>query len=347
MSMETSEWLNTMCLIGFADKRGKAWHYREASQGDEPNHYDGPVPQDDVLRRLFNWEAVERELYVARSDGSREHARLVEGRKAICRSDDGTVLGIFKDGYQGHSYREWLLDNVSTILDDSLAIGSAGLLRGGGQAWVQVEMPDNITTPEGVEFRPSLLAATSFDGSLATTYGRKVQVVVCDNTLSAALSEDGQRLKVKHTRYSNLRLKDAREALAIVHTMADDFAAEVARLTAHKVSASAWERVLDIVMPLPENYGQKGAAKSSVPRKRQEIVNLYRYDERCAPWQGTAFGVLQAFNTWQHHVATVKGDKGRVQRNYERAITNVGENFDAEILAAVAAATEHEPVTAQ
>jgi hypothetical protein len=82
--------------------------------------------------------------------------------------------------------------------------------------------------------------------------------------------------------------------------------------------------------------------KSSNPRKRNEIVQLYRADERCAPWAGTAFGVLQTFNTWQHHVATVKGDKGRVQRNYERAITNVGQRFDAEILTAVAAAVQHD-----
>jgi phage/plasmid-like protein (TIGR03299 family) len=339
MSMETSDWLNTMCLIGYTDKRGEAWHYREASQGEESNHYPGPVPVPDILRRLFNFTVEERDVFVARADGSREHSRKIEGRKAMTCSDNGDVLGIFKDGYKGHSYQEWLLDKVASILDDTLGVGSAGLLRGRGQAWVQIEVPESITTPEGVEFRPSLLAATSYDGSLATTYGRKVQVVVCDNTLSAALSEGGQRLKIKHSRYSDLKLNDARQALAIVHSMGDAFAAEVANLTAHKVSEGAFERVLDLVLPLPDPTSK---TKSSAPRKREEIIQLYRADERAAPWRGTAFGVLQAFNTWQHHVATVKGEsKGRVQRNYERAITNVGEKFDADILTAIAAATQH------
>ena len=43
-------------------------------------------------------------------------------------------------------------------------------------------MPDTIATPDGVTFRPNLLATTSFDGSIATTYKRTVTITVCDNT---------------------------------------------------------------------------------------------------------------------------------------------------------------------
>ena len=134
------------------------------------------------------------------------------------------MLGIFKDGYQPHQYAEWLLKNVAAILDADLAIGSAGLLKGGRQAWVSVETPDTITTPEGVAYRPNLLAVASFDGSLATTYKPVVTNVVCDNTMAAGLREAGPQFKVKSTRNSMGRLSDAREALGIVHTIADDFA---------------------------------------------------------------------------------------------------------------------------
>ena len=79
---------------------------------------------------------------------------VVEGRQAICRSDDstGAVMGIFGPGYTRHQYREWLLSTVADLLDDDLAISSAGLLRGGAVAWVEVAMPETITTPEGVAF---------------------------------------------------------------------------------------------------------------------------------------------------------------------------------------------------
>jgi len=159
----------------------------------------------DVQGRLFHWTADSRRLAVEvpadpqsmtqqGEDGTPVRWAPVTDRQAICRSDDstGSVLGIFGLGYTRHQYREWLLTTVADLLDDDLVISSAGLLRGGAIAWVEVSMPDTITTPEGVAFRPNLLATTSFDGSIATTYKRTVTDTVCDNTRACALAEQGQ-----------------------------------------------------------------------------------------------------------------------------------------------------------
>ncbi|MDQ3678189.1 MAG: DUF932 domain-containing protein, partial [Actinomycetota bacterium] len=244
-------------------------------------------------------------------------------RKAMLRppgalgpADDGAILGIFRSGYAGHDYEEWLLEQVAAILDDDLAIGSAGLLKGGAVAWVSIEMPDTIQTPEGVDFRPFLLAATSFDGSIATTYGRKVQLAVCDNTLAVALREHGQQVKVRHSRYSQLKLADAREALAMVHTIADDFAAEVSRLTAVRVSDGDWAHFLDDIAPVP---GDEGRARTIALTKRERLTRLWNHDMRVAPWRGTAWGAVQAVNTYTHHEGVVRG-MGRAERNMLRAV---------------------------
>jgi len=55
-------------------------------------------------------------------------------------------MGIFSPGYTMHQYQEWLLTTVGDILDDTLAISSAGLLKAGAIAWVEVSVPDSITT---------------------------------------------------------------------------------------------------------------------------------------------------------------------------------------------------------
>ncbi len=62
MSRESLTWLNRNTLIGFTTKRGTAWHSRARHQGDEPNHYPGPIPVSDVKRRLFGWEPVRAPL---------------------------------------------------------------------------------------------------------------------------------------------------------------------------------------------------------------------------------------------------------------------------------------------
>jgi phage/plasmid-like protein (TIGR03299 family) len=318
MSKETATWLNQNTLIGFTDKRGHAWHYRANEQGAEPNHYPGAVPVADVKRRLFAWEAVEGTL--AATVLSADGVLVVQDpeRKAIVRPDTGVILGVFKDGYTIHQYQEWLLETVAQLLDDELSIGSAGLLKGGGVAWVSVEVPDTITTPEGVTFRPNLLAATSHDGSLSTTFQRVVTNTVCDNTMSAALSEGGPRLKVKHSRYSRIRLQGARDALALVHTVAEDFAAQVAQLSAVKVSERQFATFLDGLIPLASDASQR--SRTMAENKRESYMRLWSHDSRVAPWRGTAYGVLQAVNTHEHHEGIVRG-MDRAERNMLRAAT--------------------------
>jgi hypothetical protein len=64
-----------------------------------------------------------------------------------------------------------------------------------------------------------------------------------------------------------------------------------------------------------------------------EIAALYQNDNRVAPWKGTALGVLQAFNTWGHHVRATRGDTNRVERNMIEAINGTTDKSDRDVLA--------------
>jgi hypothetical protein len=57
-------YLNINTLIGNTDARGHAWHYRAEDQGEQSNHYPGPIPIEDVRRRLCCWTAQSRPLAV-------------------------------------------------------------------------------------------------------------------------------------------------------------------------------------------------------------------------------------------------------------------------------------------
>jgi phage/plasmid-like protein (TIGR03299 family) len=157
-------------------------------------------------------------------------------------------------------------------------------------AWVEVSVSDTITTPEGVAFRPNLLATTSFEGSIATTYKRSITDLVRDNTRDAALAEDGQQFKVKHSRNSALQLAPAMPAIQMIYTVADDFAREVARLCAVPVSPGQWKRFLALQTPTHGLSGQTltGRALTIAERKRDRLMALYASDPRVSPWAGTA-----------------------------------------------------------
>lgn len=351
MSAETMEWLNTNTLVGFVANRGNAWHYRADLQGEEPNHYTEAIPVADVQRRLFDWEAVERPLYMgvpADMDSATsvdDNGNLIrfqkdDTRKAIVHGRTGEVFGVFKDGYVIHQYQDALIRNIQNLVDDDIQIGSAGLLRNGGAAWVSLEMDENVHTKAGMEFRPHLLAATSHNGTLASTYKRVTTRVVCDNTCEMALAEDGQVVKVKHSKHSSLKIASARDVLGILTNLGEKAAAEIDALAAWTVTPAEFRSFMEKFVPVPAEADAPQAAVTRAVNTRAAMIGLWERDERVTPWKGTALGVQQMVNTHRQHVRTVsKANTDRLERNMLDLLHGRTGEADRDALRVLAAVT--------
>lgn len=311
MSRETIEDLNTNTLIGMTDRRGKAWHWRKGAD----NHYPDAIPVQVVRDRLFNWSAVQGTVHATALTDTGVLRSDATDKKAVMRSDTGAVLGIHGSTYKIHQYDQWLIDNVATLLDADLVIGSAGLLQGGRKAWVQIELRDTLEV-NGEKLRPYLTAATAHDGSMATSYVTGAIRTVCDNTLDAALHAADSTFKVRHSTNSLTKIGAARDALGIIHQVADEFEAQVKALTAQVVTDAQWKEFVER-FSAPSSSTER--SKSMARNKMGQLNRLYRYDERVAPWAGTAWGAVMAVNTWGQHVKTVKGAT-RDQRNQLNAL---------------------------
>jgi phage/plasmid-like protein (TIGR03299 family) len=334
MSKETGKTLNTMTLIGNVAKRGyNAWHYRAELQGAEPNHYDGAIPVEDVRRRLFNFEAVEQPIFVGIRDAEGNIVRYIEqtDRKAIVRNDNNHVMGVFKDSYAIHQFDQWLIENVSTIIDDkNLVIDSAGCLREGAIAWVTIASPDNLETSAGFPVRPYILATTSHNGTISTTYKQVYNAPVCDNTLFAGLREDGATSRTRHSKHSVSRIQGIRDAMDIVFSMGEDIVAEIERLGSISVTDREWDAIVNRLVPIGAVGDVPQSAISKMENKQEILRQMYRNDPMVAPWSGSALGVLQAFNTYTHHVSG-KNDN-RAERNAMSAINGKIQQADAKVL---------------
>lgn len=341
MSMETTEWLNRNVLRGFTDKRGRAWHYSAAAQGDEGNHYPGAIPVDDLYRRLFGWSAVPRPVFVPATDPTHIDMMSVEspdgnggtvtvqlpdpstpigfrrvpGSMAWVRSDTEDVLGIHGDGYNGHQYAEWLVKNVLTMVGGDMNVANAGLLKNGAVAWVQIERPENVAGDHGIEVRPFILATTSFDGSIATLIKDGWTDTVCDNTYARFLSEAGNIYREKHTRNSFFDVTKARIALDVVTESA---LSDIGRLLAIDVTDADWSKFVQAHAPIDDDSSKR--AVTMAENQRGELTRLWNTDNRVSPWRGTAWGVVQAVNTFNSHLATVRNVSGRFERNMMNAV---------------------------
>jgi Domain of unknown function (DUF932) len=108
----------------------------------------------------------------------------------------------------------------------------------------------------------------------------------------------------------------------MIHTITEVFAKENARLCSTPVTEGTWTRFLDEYVPRVGDHGHQltGKALTLAEQKRTSLDQLYRTDERVTPWSGTAHGVLQAVNTYEHHLKPVRGTT-RTDRNMLRTIT--------------------------
>lgn len=334
MSKETALTLNTKTLIGNVAKRGyNAWHYRADLQGVESNHYDGAIPIEDVRRRLFDFKAMEQPVFVGIRDEQGNIVRYIEqtDRKAIVRDDNNHVMGVFKDSYAIHQYDQWLIDNVSTIIDNKvLGVDSAGVLRDGAIAWVAIASPDNLQTNAGFPVRPYILATTSHNGTIATTYKQVYNAPVCDNTLFASLREDGATSRTRHSKHSVARIQGIRDAMDIMFSMGENIVAEIERLGSITVTDREWDAIINRIVPIGEVGETAQSAISKMENKQETIRHMYRNDPMVAPWAGSALGVLQAFNTFQHHVSG--NNKNRVERNAMGALNGKIQQSDAMVM---------------
>lgn len=330
MSRETLNWLNNNTLIGMGRK---AWHFSQAEQGVEANHYAGAIPVADVARRLFHWHAMPVDLGYTAPDGT---FRQASDKMGLVHSVTGDLLGVHSRKYAIHDFQDSLLGGVQKILGNGLGIESAGLLSKGAIGWVSVSLPDTstVTLGEGsnVEYLTRLLAFGSHNGKFPTSYKLVNTLVVCDNTLAMATGEkDRPEYKIRHTVNSVVRVESAHQALGLIVAGQDAFSQEIAKLVDTSVSDAQWSAFVQAMAPIADD-AVKGKGVTMAENKRERLTELWNADPRVAPWKGTAFGAFQAVNTYQHWDAIVRGAE-RQERNTLAQLDGTWEKHDDATLA--------------
>lgn len=332
MSRESYEWLAKNVLAGFQApeyNRPVWWHRLAEEQGHAPRTWAGAVPFEDAHELLAGWEPVVSKLYD-------EDMQEVETAKLVKTPDGKAVIGA---EHVLHLYGEWLTGTIREVIGDEVQISSAGLLNGRMQAWVTVERPKTAMGPGGIEFAPFITFSTSLDGSLASQINQSTQLPICDNTMHIARS---QGLAFKHTSKSGGKLGLYRAVTQSLLQGETNFSKILDELLTQQVNDTEFSQILNALVPISEQ--DKPAKRTRSERKRQQIETLYRHDSRVTQWTGTAFGALQAVNTWNQHMSQLRNTSGvemtdtdlRAMRNYSDRMRNVkGQTEDERVVSVI------------
>ena len=349
MSQESMGWLARNVVAGFRDTREPWWAKYAEAEGWATNLFPADVPMEAVEKLLTSWSPIEAGLYdvdmdrvqtLYDADMKPVQAVLVsdidqiDTHKLLKASDTGERMTVIGIDHAIHTYRNWLTGTVQECVGDEAKVSSAGLLRKRAQAWVQIERPETAVGPDGIRFSPYVTLSTSYDGSLTSQINQNVQMTVCDNTLAISRNQ-GLSAKIRHTKNSAGMLGTYRGVMTAIMQGETDFREELERQLAVQVDDTAFSRFIEAFIPISED--DIPAKKTRSERKRQEITQLYKGDERVAAWKGTEFGVVQAVNTWNTHMSQLRDMTGlslddtnlRAMRNYaQRLKTPRGDSPD-------------------
>jgi phage/plasmid-like protein (TIGR03299 family) len=141
----------------------------------------------------------------------------IPGHFATVRTDTNQPLGVVGSRYEVVQNRDALSFFDPALGEGAAAIDSVGSLAGGKRAFMLAKIPEVVEIVPGDAVERYLLFSNSHDGSSAVEVLFTPVRVVCQNTLSAALSDAKRkkagRVSIRHTAGAKERLEAAHEVL--------------------------------------------------------------------------------------------------------------------------------------
>ena len=331
MSAETIEWLNENVLVGYTDTNGKAWHATDTAASIE-NHFAAEVPLERVTD-LLGFPVTQEPLQHVGAGGF----VASDAHSVIYRPDNGRVFSVMSSGYQIHPYVETLLDGLNGVLaTDELKIGSAGLLRGGARAWVQVNAPETLQVG-GDTLLPFVTASTSLDGSQSTRFTLGAQRAVCDNTLDMSFMFASGTYSLRHTRHSLAAFnpETVADTIGVLADVSASLDLRVDMFLDTTVSEAQWAAIAADLAGIDPDM-EPGRGRSIAETKESALWEAWNADMD-AQYAGTAWGALQAVNTYWNHSRPLRNMSGtsRYERNYEALIAGDTRKNDSDAVAAL------------
>lgn len=305
----------------FVFKTGQSpWHGLGAEITDPMD-----IPAALRLARLADWNLRKEPIYV-RDEDRKVFRQVKNGHVAVYRPGDGKPLGIVGTDYEIFSNEETFLGLGSALGQLGLPVLTAGSLREGSRTFMCFEHPETASLPNGDMIKGHLLISTSHDGSLALQASDVEIVVVCSNTLSAALGGAASIFRIKHTRNMRDSIAEAQRLLSKAQSAREAKLAAASKLLGIHLSRADWTSFLETLVPLPalaEGVDpDKDRTTSNVIRLRDTLDTIYLTHPTQANKLDTAWGAYNAITFYTNHLQTRrKTDTATAEENRMEALT--------------------------
>ena len=289
-------------------------HDLNSTEGRVSFTYFGDVPWHKLGRRLDRPATAAEAMEGANLDYTvvkKPLRAIIHGRQyaevpnafATVRSDTNQVLGVVGSRYEPVQNRDAFCFFDPLVDRDEALFHSAGALGRGERIWLLAKLPDYIKVGRKQDpVEQYLLLYNSHDGSSHIRVKLTPIRVVCNNTLSVALSGSEQEVRIKHTQSAQEKLQDAHKILGLTNQLYQELDHIFNRMSLRKVTD---KQLLDYANQLiPDNPEAESNARTQNLRKK--IIEIHDSKADAAIHRGTVFGAFNAVTELTDHYSNME-----------------------------------------
>ena len=288
-------------------------HNLNVTNGRPSMMYVGETPWHSLGTRLDKPAAAEEAIQAAHLDFTVEKFRLkttpndlsVESHFATVRTDTMEVLGVVGSRYEPIQNKDAFTTFDALVGEGEAIYHTAGALGKGERIWILAKLPDYIRVNGNDVVEKYLLLVNSHDGSSTVRVKLTPIRVVCENTLSLALSGAEQEVHVRHTLNAMEKLKEAHEILGLTNKLYMELDVIFNRMAETKVEQETLTEYVKTVFP--ENPESKD--QSWVKKVHDTVFELAESGEGAEVTRGTLWGAYNAVTEYVDHYRNAKGDE--------------------------------------
>lgn len=282
--------------------------------------YSGDPPWHRLGIHLQNPATAQEAIEVAGLDfkvqlkpiktvGNRKQ-QIIPNAFATVRQDTGAILGVVGSRYEPIQNKDAFAFFDPLVGSDEAIYHTAGVLGKGERIWILAKLPSYIRIGKNDIVDKYLLLTNSHDGSAVVRAKLTPIRVVCNNTLSIALTGSEQEVRIRHTLNAINKLEEAHKLLGLTNSLFEQLDAIFNRMALRKITD---KQLVDYVKALvPSNPDAKYQTRNE--NIREAILQLHESGQGAEMSRGSLWGAYNAVTEYSDHVQHSK-DVSRQLKN--------------------------------
>ena len=302
----------------FISVQEKAWH----GLGQIVEGY--PTSTEAIKFAGLDYEVSKEEIYTSNfnSDGQRmDYTNRVKTHLATMRKDTGDVLGIVGKDYEIVQNKDAFTFFDSIVDGEGILYETAGALGKGERIFITAKLPNYIRVGKDDLIEQYLFLTTSHDGYGSISAAFTPIRIVCNNTLNAALRNQSNSIKIRHTANAKERLAQAHHLMGISNKLSSELEIIFNNWSKVKITDPEVKKLIQLALvPNKEVFKniQEGKEDELSTCFKNMCDTAYEYamsnpTQQQPTTMGTLFGAYNAVTGYFQNVRTYKNNEAKLK----------------------------------